>query len=76
MARVLIGIIAPLARDGSIPPAKPIYRDLPDNPDNRDSPSSEPVREENPQDDIADTLAVIFQRQIKELRKINRSVKE
>ena len=70
MARVLIGIIAPLARDGSIPPAKPIYRDIPD------SLSSEPVGEENTQDDIADTLAVIFRRQIKELRKINRSVKE
>ncbi len=33
MAKVMIGIVAPIVRDGTLAPATPIYRDIPNAPE-------------------------------------------
>ena len=33
MAEVMIGVVAPIVRDGTVAPATPIYRDIPNAPE-------------------------------------------
>jgi len=33
MSKVMVGIVAPIARDGTIAPATPIYREIPNAPE-------------------------------------------
>ncbi len=67
MAKVMIGIVAPIVRDGTIAPATPIYKDIPDAP--------EDPYEHYPFDRIVDYFAKKYSAHIRALRNLDEQAK-